>query len=201
MPRSNLRPSLRGWLSKDQPGNLVLYRPPWRKSWVQTIYGESDSTPMLSRSGVVHVLTKSDRNQRLRPQRLSPQRLKPVKHLKPRQIIIALFAGLFSLAIGLMMLESKPAASHDAIGSDVVAVQKTDAECRKYLGDPNLLISNSLEFTDVPGLQATLSGELIYGGVRYKDVELACSEISEAYRLVEVLVDGNWQLKKFAPTR
>lgn len=99
------------------------------------------------------------------------------------------------------MLESKPAASHDAIGSDVVAVQKTDAECRKYLGDPNLLISNSLEFTDVPGLQATLSGELIYGGVRYKDVELACSEISEAYRLVEVLVDGNWQLKKFAPTR
>ena len=196
MPRSNLRPSLRGWLTADQPGNLVLYRPPWRKSWVQTIYGESDSTPLLSRSGVVHVLTKSDRNQRL-----SPQRLKPGKHLKPRQIIIALVAGLFSLAIGLMMLESKPAASQDAIGSDVVAVQKTDAECRKYLGDPSLLISNSLDFTDVPGLQATLSSELIYGGVRSREVELNCAEISKAYRQVEVLVDGNWQLKKFAPTR
>lgn len=196
MPRSNLRPSLRGWLTADQPGNLVLYRPPWRKSWVQTIYGESDSTPLLSRSGVVHVLTKSDRNQRL-----SPQRLKPGKHLKPRQIIIALVAGLFSLAIGLMMLESKPAASQDAIGSDVVAVQKTDAECRKFLGDPNLLISNSLDFTDVPGLQATLSSELIYGGVRSREVELNCAEISKAYRQVEVLVDGNWQLKKFAPTR
>lgn len=196
MPRSNLRPSLRGWLTADQPGNLVLYRPPWRKSWVQTIYGESDSTPLLSRSGVVHVLTKSDRNQRL-----SPQRLKPGKHLKPRQIIIALVAGLFSLAIGLMILESKPAASQDAIGSDVVAVQKTDADCRKYLGDPNLLISNSLDFTDVPGLQATLSSELIYGGVRSREVELNCAEISKAYRQVEVLVDGNWQLKKFAPTR
>lgn len=196
MPRSNLRPSLRGWLTADQPGNLVLYRPPWRKSWVQTIYGESDSTPLLSRSGVVHVLTKSDRNQRL-----SPQRLKPGKHLKPRQIIISLVAGLFSLAIGLMMLESKPAASQDAIGSDVVAVQATDAECRKYLGDPNLLISNSLDFTDVPGLQATLSSELIYGGVRSREVEMTCAEKSKAYRLVEVLVDGNWQLKKFAPTR
>ncbi len=196
MPRSNLRPSLRGWLTADQPGNLVLYRPPWRKSWVQKIYGESDSTPLLSRSGVVHVLTKSDRNQRL-----SPQRLKPGKHLKPRQIIISLVAGLFSLAIGLMMLESKPAASQDAIGSDVVAVQKTDAECRKYLGDPNLLISNSLEFTDVPGLRATFSSELIYGGVRSRDVEMTCAEKSKAYRLVEVLVDGNWQLKKFAPTR
>lgn len=196
MPRSNLRPSLRGWLTADQPGNLVLYRPPWRKSWVQTIYGESDSTPLLSRSGAVHVLTKSDRNQRL-----SPQRLKPGKHLKPRQIIIALVAGLFSLAIGLMMLESKPAAFQDAIGSDVVAVQKTDADCRKYLGDPNLLISNSLDFTDVPGLQATLSSELIYGGVRSREVELNCAEISKAYRQVEVLVDGNWQLKKFAPTR
>lgn len=196
MPRSNLRPSLRGWLTADQPGNLVLYRPPWRKSWVQKIYGESDSTPLLSRSGVVHVLTKSDRNQRL-----SPQRLKPGKHLKPRQIIISLVAGLFSLAIGLMMLESKPAASQDAIGSDVVAVQKTDAECRKYLGDPNLLISNSLEFTDVPGLRATFSSELIYGGVRSRDVEMTCAEKSKAYRLVEVLLDGNWQLKKFAPTR
>ena len=142
------------------------------------------------------MLTKSDRNQRLRP-----QRLKPVKHLKPRQIITALFAGLFSLAIGLMMLESKPAASQDAIGSDVVAVQKTDAECRKYLGDPNLLISNSLEFTDVPGLRATFSSELIYGGVRSRDVEMTCAEKSKAYRLVEILVDGNWQLKKFAPTR
>jgi hypothetical protein len=136
------------------------------------------------------VLTKSDRNQRL-----SPQRLKPGKHLKPRQIIIALVAGLFSLAIGLMILESKPAASQDAIGSDVVAVQKTDADCRKYLGDPNLLISNSLDFTDVPGLQATLSSELIYGGVRSREVELNCAEISKAYRQVEVLVDGNWQLK------
>jgi hypothetical protein len=142
------------------------------------------------------VLTKSDRNQRL-----SPQRLKPGKHLKPRQIIISLVAGLFSLAIGLMMLESKPAASQDAIGSDVVAVQATDAECRKYLGDPNLLISNSLDFTDVPGLQATLSSELIYGGVRSREVEMTCAEKSKAYRLVEVLVDGNWQLKKFAPTR
>ena len=186
MPRSNLRLGLRGWLIADQPGNLILYRPLWRKSWVQTIHGASNSTPQLSRSGVVHVLTQSDRT----------HSSTPGQNVRSRRTIFSLFAGLFSIVIGLMMLESNPAASQNA----TVSHQNTEVECKKFLDNPNLLIARNLEFTSVPGLQASFSNELIYGGVRSRSVGLNCSEMSETYRLIEVLVDGNWQLKKFAPT-
>lgn len=196
MPRANLRLGLRGWHTKDQPRNLILYRLPWRKSWVQTIRGESDATPLLSRSGLVHVLIQKGRNQIL-----SGPNLKRQQYWPSGRITLTLVAGLFSFVIGLMMLGGNPAASKDVMGSNVAAAQDTELECKKYLGAPNLLISKNLDITNVQGLQASFSNELIYGGVRSRKVDLTCDDNSVAYRLVEILIDNTWQLNKFAPTR
>jgi len=180
VPRSKLRPNLRGWILMNEPRSLIRYRVPWRRSWVHDVHQSPNLRPLLSRAGSVHLQEPQDNY---------------VSNAKRPRLWIFSFFLISCLAFGLFIIRDTKTVPKTSESPAQANLLTTKSACQKYLADPKLLISDEVDLTEVSGMQANFSNELIYGGIRSRVVHLICNSTAKDFRSIEVMSEGVWRLK------
>lgn len=193
VPRRGLRLGLSGW--RDTNSDLLIrHRLPWRSSWTARLSAEPNLRPMLSRSGLVFLISNES------AQNIRQERDKSVPH-KSKLVFAALVALIFSvimtLAIGSPRPHTKTQPDNQANAS-TSSGSATPLGCESTLVEPQKQIEAWIGGEQSSRLEITELQRQQIGGVQSRVIRVGCEAKSAVLQLTLVLQEKTWTLKKFA---
>jgi len=184
-PKAQLRLSLLGWRLREKPETMILHRFPWRCSWVKQLGGHPEGQPVLSRSGVTHLVVEFKE----RPARTIPKFL-----------LIAM--ALFTLLALLLIVQAEPESKQERLSSsrpkDNVPINTAPSTCPVGESEYSDKISDWLGNRDISPIGISQESQLQIGGVRSTVVSISCQANQTRLRITEVLQKGSWEIKETA---
>lgn len=187
VPRAALRYRLHGWKSA-QTGVRIDYRIPWRRNWVEVVASTGGKHPVLSRSGVVYLVT-------------SPSPKTDVGNgigIKTRWIFTALLgAGLGIALVSLLPVQSELTSQSEQTAAPAPIADRVQS-CNASLINPRTqiehwlqtgVVRNDLNFEEV--------NKQNFGGIENRMVKISCEGQSSSFKIQLTLREKKWQLKNF----
>lgn len=185
-PKSSLRPTVRGWTVSSQHNSSLVYRLPWRRSWVFELNQRANSIPVISRSGSVHLLI-AEPGKKLRVLNRSSLLLLSASLI----IVLVVFVQFLFDPPGNSRQEKPLAYGH----STSVSKEPT---CKDALQNPKDFLASYSETSTASNLKIVLGEKIVIGGVRSGIMTVFCEGNSNRFRVTEALIDQTWSVTNLA---
>ena len=187
VPRGALRYRLHGWKSA-QTGARIDYRLPWRRNWVEVAASTNDKHPVLSRSGVVYLVTSS-----------SPKPGVQIRvGMKTRWVFIPLLGAVLGIGLVTLLPVQSESASQSALTAAPTPIDDRVERCNSSLISPRTEIEHWLQ---TGAVRNDLNFEVIskqnFGGIENRQVRISCEGQSSSFKIQLTLHQKQWQLKNF----
>lgn len=175
-PRSKLRFALKGWRVVGEVNKLIVYRLPWRKSWIAQLQSHPTGAPMISRNGAVYLVQDTQ----------GVQKGSKIWFLGAFMLLV-FAAALWVASLGADSNSQKVSALPGA-------TTRPQLSCQQLLGNPTLLLdSNSPLQEQIPEQEVQT-----LGGVRSSVIAVECDSKVQKFRITKVRVAGQWNIAKAA---
>lgn len=180
--KQSLRLGLFGWRI-ERSESFIKHRWPWRLSWVETIASDEVLTPVLARSGFVHLISKAGTKAHVVSAGL--------RRLRGSLLWFGSTVCVVSVAILCTPLEENQTKSHSP--SPAVSPES----CAALLQNPKKLVAKWLAGSESEITKITEENRLQLGGIQLRKVSIACGTQIESVQLTLIADGSAWRLKKF----
>ena len=181
---------LRGWRIEGED-STIQHRLPWRRSWVEQIATDETLTPVLARSGQVHLIYSDTKSTN------EPVARTGAKYMLP----LVAFAMVLIFVVTMLLPSAQPnpaqPVSQCSAGEVACGVVEVD-QCATVLQNPEAEVTKWLTGLESKTAKITEEQRVLLGGLQLRKVRVTCGTHSQKLKLTLSQTAGAWQLKKFA---